>query len=431
MIKKVIEDLNQSPNYQERFKIIAYAYEDRAPAAVGEGAQLAVDRYTLRPDAADIFVCMLWLRMGTETKNLINPDTGKPYQSGTEYEFLTAYRARVKSRKPLMLLYRCEREPVDGFPAFMKNKAERAQYDAVEGFFTRFNPDGDLDGLYARFTTPETLEHLIRRDLETLLSDPTPLVDLPVPIPKVPDAPPAEPKHIEPPPPEPVSPSEDWASKFMPPVTPNVSPSVPPPVPVQTLWALVTQPADLMPFTMYFPELSMFGYQVNGSANPVDLGQSWLPANRLNVARVIPETLRRLNWRGCGAAYYGMAGNWCFSPGYLHSLVFELHEFSNPAGASGWTTDQTVQAAYRTDGLFQQIQPNTVFPGAVFGTGLTYNLCPGVPLVFAELWVAFGRFLIIARVICKQGTNNQAVWNLKTTAIQAVQGRMRMAGLLA
>jgi hypothetical protein len=46
VIKKVIEELNQSPHYQERYKIIAYAYEDRAPAAVGEGAQPTVDHYS-------------------------------------------------------------------------------------------------------------------------------------------------------------------------------------------------------------------------------------------------------------------------------------------------------------------------------------------------------------------------------------------------
>jgi hypothetical protein len=124
-------------------------------------------------------------------------------------------------------------------------------------------------------------------------------------------------------------------------------------------------------------------------------------------------------------------GNACWSPGYLHTLVFELHEFSSAQGPTGWTTDPGLQAAFRTDGVFQQIQPNAIFPGAIFGTGLQYNLCPGMALVNDELWAPIGRFLIIARVVCKSGTNNQAVWNLKTTAIQAVQGRLRMAGLLA
>lgn len=425
-IKMVIEELNRSPHYQERYKIIAYAYEDRAPAAVGEGAQPTVDRYTIRPDAADIFVCMFWLRMGTETKDLINPDTGKPYQSGTEYEFLTAYRSRVKSGKPLILLYRCTRDPVDGFSEFMKNQAKRAQYDAVEGFFARFNPDGDLKGLYNRFTSPESLDHLVRRDLETLLSDPAQLGDLPVPIPKVPEGSATEPEPVKPPPRQP-EPSVDDRWPKTPPVKPGTAP---PPVPVQTLWSLVGQAGDLAAFLMVFPEMSGFMSRVGGSTNPIELGQSWQMLNCFNLVRTIPETLQRLNWRGCGTISYGIVGNPCFSPGYLHSLVFELHEFSDPNGPIGWTTDPALQMAFRADGVFQQIQPNVVFPGAVFGTGLQYNLCPGIVLVNGELWAPFGRFLIVGRVVCKSGTNNDAVWNLKTHVIQAIQGRLRAAGLL-
>ncbi len=432
VIKKVIDELNRSPHYQERFKIIAYAYEDRAPAAVGEGAQIAVDRYTIRPDAADIFVCMMWLRMGTETKSLINPDTGKPYQSGTEYEFLTAYRARVKNGKPLILLYRCEREPDQGFAKFMANSAERAQYDAVNTFFTRFNPDGDLNGLYIKFTTPESLEHRIRHDLEMMLSDPDQFVDLPVPIPKAPEQPPPEPKPADKPPSEPVSPAQEWIASFMSqPAKPNVASSATPSVPIPTLNTLNVQPTDLVPFAMYFPELSMFNFQPYGSADAMQYGQAWQTLGCFNLVRTLPGTLQRLNWRGCGAISFTAPVNPCWSPGFLHSLVFELHEFSTAQGPAGWTTDQALLTAYRTDGVFQQIQPNAVFPGAVFGTGMQYNLCPGIALVNGELWAGFGRFLVVARVVCKPGTNNPAVWNLKTTAIQAVQGRLRMAGLLA
>jgi hypothetical protein len=47
----------------------------------------------LRPDDADLVICMLWRRMGTPMERFINPATNAPYQSGTEYEYLTAYAA--------------------------------------------------------------------------------------------------------------------------------------------------------------------------------------------------------------------------------------------------------------------------------------------------------------------------------------------------
>ena len=93
VVKRVVQELDRSPHYLYRYKLIPYAYEDSAPALAGAEAQVVVDKYLLRPEEADIFVGMLWLRMGTPTKDLINPETGAPYQSGTEYELLAAYRA--------------------------------------------------------------------------------------------------------------------------------------------------------------------------------------------------------------------------------------------------------------------------------------------------------------------------------------------------
>src|SRR5678815_1320791 len=111
VIKRVLDELDDQSNYRDRFKFIPYAYEDSVPAQVGEGAQIIVDKYLLEPPQADIFICMLWNRMGTPTKDRVNPDTGQPYQSGTEYEFLSAYRAYTATKlRPFILLYRCERE---------------------------------------------------------------------------------------------------------------------------------------------------------------------------------------------------------------------------------------------------------------------------------------------------------------------------------
>jgi hypothetical protein len=64
VVKQVVEQLNRSPRYLNRYKLIPYAYEDSTPALVGSEPQAVVDKYLLRPEAADIFVGMLWIRMG-------------------------------------------------------------------------------------------------------------------------------------------------------------------------------------------------------------------------------------------------------------------------------------------------------------------------------------------------------------------------------
>ena len=163
VIKEVIRELNYSPRYLNHFKLIPYAYEDSAPARAGQAAQVVVDNYVIHPKDTDIFVCMMWLRMGTPTTDIINPETQKPYHSGTEYEFLSAYHASQHHNKPLILLYQCTRVSRD------MTRLDTEQLARVQGFFARFEPGRDLKGLFRKFRTKPELKEIIRRDLEALL----------------------------------------------------------------------------------------------------------------------------------------------------------------------------------------------------------------------------------------------------------------------
>src|SRR5262249_33520656 len=125
-------------------------------------AQETVDAYLLQPAEADILICMLWLRMGSPQQR-IDPATNQPYQSGTEYEFLTAYRAYQTQGRPLILLYRCMRDAPD--PAAI----DQEQADRVAAFFNRFDVGGDLQGLVGSFDDPTTLRDKLRYDLSLVL----------------------------------------------------------------------------------------------------------------------------------------------------------------------------------------------------------------------------------------------------------------------
>ncbi|MEP7284772.1 MAG: NB-ARC domain-containing protein [Chloroflexota bacterium] len=163
MVKTVIDDINRSAHYQPRYKLIAYAYEDCEPRPLEPSTQVIAKGYLLRPEAADIFISLLWLRMGTPTESLINPETAQPYQSATEYEFMTAYRSFQKTGKPLLLLYHCNRPPAS------MDQLDTTQFERVRAFLSRFGPNGPLQGMVGKFTKRSELKRLVRRDLEQFL----------------------------------------------------------------------------------------------------------------------------------------------------------------------------------------------------------------------------------------------------------------------
>ena len=156
---KVIEQLNSTPHIENRYTLKPLAYEEKVPAAVGETPQRTVDRYMMEADKADIFICILWSRMGTP----VIDSEGKEYQSGTEYEFSRAYQAYQKSGKPTILLYRAMKSiPPD---------ADLKQAACVQDFFKRFEgKEAEFKGLYRKFKSNEEFKDILHLDLEVIIS---------------------------------------------------------------------------------------------------------------------------------------------------------------------------------------------------------------------------------------------------------------------
>lgn len=162
VVAELLRDFNERPTIRDRYKFSAYLYEEHAPALTGEGPQDVVNEQMLQPRDADIVICMLWSRLGTPLTE-INPDTGKPYGSGTEYEFYDAYRAYQRRKRPLVLLYRCSAPPPEG--------ARVDGLAAVTEFFERFRgADAPLRGLYRSFETPEQLQRAISNDIDSQIA---------------------------------------------------------------------------------------------------------------------------------------------------------------------------------------------------------------------------------------------------------------------
>jgi predicted ATPase len=157
---KVIDRLNRLDHIRRRFLVRACDYEHDAPPLIGRPPQQVVDEYVLDAGQADIFVCVLWGRMGTP---LVCPRTKQVYQSGTEYEFTHAFEANQASGTPHMLLYRCVRPlPPDADPD---------QVRRVEEFFRDIErPGGRFVGLTnTRHETPQEFAEQLHEHLLNLL----------------------------------------------------------------------------------------------------------------------------------------------------------------------------------------------------------------------------------------------------------------------
>lgn len=157
---RVINRLNKMQHISERFVLKPLAYEEEVPAAVGDAPQRTVDRYMQEAGKADIFICILWSRMGTP---VIHEATGESFESGTEYEFIDAYRSNQSRHKPYILLYR-------GTGPFSAD-VDLEQAVKVQRFFKKFEgADADYRGLYGTFASTESFEDRLFTDLDKIIS---------------------------------------------------------------------------------------------------------------------------------------------------------------------------------------------------------------------------------------------------------------------
>jgi tetratricopeptide (TPR) repeat protein len=92
----------------------------------------------------------------------MNPQTGKPFTSGTEEEFVTAYDLWKQYGKPRIMMYRCTRPfPFDVDPDQLKQ---------VNDFFKSIqDPKSDHRLLSQNFDTTESFEKLLSDNLQKIL----------------------------------------------------------------------------------------------------------------------------------------------------------------------------------------------------------------------------------------------------------------------
>jgi hypothetical protein len=158
--EQVVQNLRQRDYISQSLTLHALAWETEVPAEVGNSPQHTVDRY-MRADRCAIVVCILWQRIGTP---VVEEGTGERFESGTEYEFIHAYRAREKTGRPTILLYRMMR-PV-------QPDVDLKQLARVQKFFHRFEGEQPVyKGLPKPVISKRDFERVLTRDLEKILDE--------------------------------------------------------------------------------------------------------------------------------------------------------------------------------------------------------------------------------------------------------------------
>lgn len=117
-------------------------------------------------DTWDVFIGLLWLKFGTPT-GAEDSLTRTPYASGTQEEFTLAYRSWRSTKRPSIMMYRCERVPAN------LRDINPAQLQQVETFFSNFEADSSTPGLYQTFREAEELEEHLHKHLSALLFEKT------------------------------------------------------------------------------------------------------------------------------------------------------------------------------------------------------------------------------------------------------------------
>lgn len=124
------------------------------------------------PSDADIMLCMLWSRLGTQLPEHITRDDGSRYASGTEFEFEDAMRGFRDKGTPHMLVYRKTAEPTVSLSDGASLRERLRQFEALEEFIQRWfhnAEDGSLTAAFHQFKDPAEFEDIAARHLRKLI----------------------------------------------------------------------------------------------------------------------------------------------------------------------------------------------------------------------------------------------------------------------
>ena len=170
----VLEELNYDPAFRDKVSIQTVAWDKPGagtPILAGMTPQQAIAEGLPKPSECDIVIVILWSRMGTPLPLEYAKPDGKPYLSGTEWEYCDAKQAWDRHKQPVILLYRrTEKLLLDPDEEGFEEKL--GQRKKVQAFFEAFrNPDGSISSGVNDYADPAQFEKALSLHLRKLIHD--------------------------------------------------------------------------------------------------------------------------------------------------------------------------------------------------------------------------------------------------------------------
>jgi len=160
-VAKVVTRLNHSTARQLGLLLELTDWSSHVRPNMGQRPE-AVILEQLGVDTWDVFIGLLWLKFGSPT-GADDPVNRTPFVSGTQEEFTLAYRSWQETKRPTIMMYRCERMPSN------IREINAAQLQLVNVFFDGFEAHKDNPGLYQTFCESDELELQVDKHLSGLL----------------------------------------------------------------------------------------------------------------------------------------------------------------------------------------------------------------------------------------------------------------------
>ena len=177
LAREAITHISSERRFRGRIDIEIIAWDQPGAAVAMEAGltpQEAIAQGLPKPEACDLAIIVLWSRIGTPLPaDFELKADGTPYLSGTEWEYLNAFKSYQRQHKPAVWVYRRQ-----GAPQFAANDPDLTdkldQWRKLEKFFADFtNPDGSLTGGINHYAAPDDFrqqfEHHLRDRLDKLL----------------------------------------------------------------------------------------------------------------------------------------------------------------------------------------------------------------------------------------------------------------------
>ncbi len=167
-VHDVVARVNADPlvSVFTRLEVVAWDWGAGVPLEVLSSPQTSVNRHLPTPDDCDLFLGIFNCRFGTPLPDReFRKLNGKPYQSGSEYEFHCAWEARRRgSSRPEILMYRRQQES--------SACQDYEQWEKLEAFFQQppFMENGQWTGAVDRYQSPDEFARKLEGHLRRLLS---------------------------------------------------------------------------------------------------------------------------------------------------------------------------------------------------------------------------------------------------------------------